>query len=115
MYRLLCLDRWRRNDTTRQCLFAHGWAPCSSIDCALEISELFARDKANLLQRRELLLRFRGLAKRQKKLGQMSARTTVARVEHQRPLIVPHRRTGPRKPGMREADVVLDIRIERVA
>src|ERR1044072_958527 len=45
----------------------------------------------------------------------MVASTAVARIEHQRPLVVPHGGPKLREPSMRVANVVLNIRIQRIA
>ena len=84
-------------------------------DRSLEISDLVAPDEANLPQRGELLLRFEGRAKLQKKLPQMGTSPTMARIEHQRALIVPHGRTELSTLRVRVTNVGLDVRIGRIA
>jgi hypothetical protein len=92
--------------------------PCQRLigrDGTLEVVGLHAGDEANFFQRRELLPGFGRIAKNQIKFTEVLVGAAVTPIEHYCFLIILHRRAQLAQPAMGIADVILDIRVARVA
>ena len=84
-------------------------------DLLLQFLELFARNQADLLQRREVLFGFRKVVHDQVSLADIFMRAAVTRTERERALIVPESGIQLAGVAVGVTEVVLDIGIARVA
>jgi hypothetical protein len=84
-------------------------------DRPLEVVVLLAADEADVFQTREVLLGGGRIAKHQVGFAEMLVGTAMARIEHQRLLVVSDRRPHLAQPPIGIANVVLDVGVTRIA
>src|SRR5262245_62344208 len=81
----------------------------------LEVVVLLAADEADVFQMREVLLGGGSVAEHQCGFAEMLVGTTMARIEHQRLLVMSDRRPHLAQPPIGIANVVLDVGVTRIA
>src|SRR2546430_871047 len=96
-----------RNSAGRQILVGR--------DRPFEVVEFVAADEADVLKRREMLFGCGPLANDKGGLAKMFVRAAMTRIERERLLIMPNRRSELPEAPIRIADIVLDIRIAWIA
>jgi hypothetical protein len=84
-------------------------------DLLLQFVELFARDQADPSQSREVLFGFREVVHDQIRLADIFMRAAMTRTERQRSLIMPEGGLELAGVAVGVTEVILDIRIARVA
>src|SRR5215467_5396867 len=84
-------------------------------DRPLEVVVLLAADEADVFQLREVLLGGGSVAEHQRRFAEMLMGTAMARIEHQRLLVMSDRGPQLAKPPIGIANVVLDVGIARIA
>jgi hypothetical protein len=84
-------------------------------DRPLEVVVLLAADEADVFQMREVLLGRGRIAKHQVGFAEMLVGTAMARIEHQRLLVMSDRRPHLAQPPIGIANVVLDVGVARIA
>src|SRR5262249_48018278 len=84
-------------------------------DRALEVVVLLAADEADVFQMREVLLGGGSVAEHQRGFAEMLVGTAMARIEHQRLLVMSDRRPHLAQPPIGIANVVLDVGVTLIA
>src|SRR5215475_4894446 len=84
-------------------------------DSPLEVVVFFAADETDVFQVGEVLLGRGWVAENQIGLAEMLVGAAMARIEHQRLLVVSDRRPDLAQPPIGIANVVLDVGVARIA
>src|SRR6266446_10131990 len=84
-------------------------------DSPLEVVVFLAADEADVFQMREVLLGRGRLAEHQMGFAEMLVGAAMARIEHQRLLVMSDRRPHLAQPPIGIANVVLDVGVARIA